>query len=163
MRSSSFLSVSALCVAVLAGCGGGSDPESALAGTDTVAAADLKARHSKTSDGDSSDSSTGSVTGSATGSTTGSTTSSGTTSTGAATGVPTGRLLASNCFNCHGTDGHPSGGFDSLAGDSASEIVKTLKEMAAKSPEDGGIMRAHAMGYTEAQMWQLGSYFASRR
>jgi sulfide dehydrogenase cytochrome subunit len=74
-----------------------------------------------------------------------------------------GRLLASNCFNCHGTDGHPDGGFDSLAGDPASEIVKTLREMAAKSPEDGGIMGAHATGYTDEQMWQLGSYFASQR
>ena len=66
-------------------------------------------------------------------------------------------------FREHGTDGHPSGGFDSLAGDSASEIVKTLKEFVAKSPEDGGIMRAHAMGYTDEQMWQIGTYFASRR
>jgi cytochrome c553 len=82
---------------------------------------------------------------------------------GAATVVPVGRLLASNCFHCHGTDGHPNGGFDSLAGDSASEIVKTLREMAAKSPEDGGIMRAHATGYTDEQMWQLGTYFASQR
>jgi cytochrome c553 len=82
---------------------------------------------------------------------------------GAATVVPEGRLLASNCFHCHGTDGHPNGGFDSLAGDSASEIVKTLQEMAAKSPEDGGIMRAHATGYTDEQMWQLGTYFASQR
>jgi len=155
MRSSSLLSVCALCVAVLAGCGGGSDPETALAGTDPVADADLKSRRSKSSGSDSSDS--------AAGSTISSTTGSGTTPSVAATAVPTGRLLASNCFNCHGTDGHPSGGFDSLAGDSASEIVKTLKEMAAKSPEDGGIMRAHALGYTEAQMWQLGSYFASQR
>lgn len=141
MRSSTVLSASALCLAVLAGCGG-SEVDSGQSGTAAVAGADLKARRTEIS---------------------GSGGTGGSTLTSAATAVPTGRLLASNCFNCHGTDGHPNGGFDSLAGDSASEIVKTLKEFLAKSPEDGGIMRAHAMGYTEEQMWQIGTYFASRR
>jgi cytochrome c553 len=90
-------------------------------------------------------------------------TSTGTTTATAAavTAVPTGRLLASNCFSCHGTDGHPSGGFDSLAGKSASEIVSKLKEFQAKP--DGGIMRVHALGYTDQQMWELGTYYASLR
>jgi sulfide dehydrogenase cytochrome subunit len=40
---------------------------------------------------------------------------------------PAGRLLASNCFQCHGTNGKGPG-FDSLNGKSASEINKDLIE-----------------------------------
>jgi len=115
------LSASALCLAVLAGCGG-SEVDGSQSGAAAVAGADLKSRRTESS---------------------GSGGTGGSTPTSAATAVPTGRLLASNCFNCHG--------------------IKTLKEFVAKSPEDGGIMRAHAMGYTEEQMWQIGTYFASRR
>lgn len=143
MRGSRFLSVSALCAAILAGCGGPADTEAGLAAGATSGGVEAKSWSSNRTASVSS--------------------ASAPSAASAATAVPVGRLLASNCFNCHGTDGHPSGGFDSLAGDSASEIVKTLQEMAAKSPEDGGIMRAHATGYTDEQMWQLGSYFASQR
>ena len=143
MRSSRFVSVAALFAAVLAGCGGGADPDAAQATGEATAGVETKSRSGGTSASGTAGASPATVS--------------------VATVVPVGRLLASNCFNCHGTDGHPSGGFDSLAGDSASEIVKTLKEMAAKSAEDGGIMRAHASGYTDEQMWQLGSYFASQR
>lgn len=88
-------------------------------------------------------------------------TTSTTTAAAAVTAVPTGRLLASNCFACHGTNGYPNGGFDRLAGQSASEIVSELKEFRTKP--DGGIMRVHALGYTDQQMWELATYFASQR
>ena len=147
MRNPKLLSLSILCAAVLGGCGGESDPSAAQAGADTLASVDLKSRRSQSDDGraDTGSGSTGTSAAAA-----------------AATATPVGRLLASNCFNCHGTDGRPNGGFDELAGDSASEIVKGLKEMAAKTDE-GGIMRIHAMGYTDEQLWQLGTYFASQR
>jgi cytochrome c553 len=76
------------------------------------------------------------------------------------TTVHPGRLLASNCFNCHGTDGHPAGGFDALAGASAQEIYGEMKEMQTKPDAEKGIMRLHALGYTDAQIWQLADYFA---
>ena len=38
-----------------------------------------------------------------------------------------GRLLASNCFQCHGTNGQGPG-FDTIAGKSASEIYQELKD-----------------------------------
>ena len=44
---------------------------------------------------------------------------------------PPGRLLASNCFQCHGTDGR--GGFDRLAGKSSNEIYNELREMKAEN------------------------------
>lgn len=40
-----------------------------------------------------------------------------------------GRLLASNCFQCHGTNG--TGGFDKLTGKSASSLFSDLKEFAS--------------------------------
>lgn len=70
-----------------------------------------------------------------------------------------GRLLASNCFGCHGTDGRPAGGFERLAGESASEIIGEMREMRT---EDEGIMTVHALGYTDDQVKLLAQYFASR-
>ena len=132
----------------LAACGGGGE-----AGGD--AAADSTATEmARRSASDTTIAKTGTTS-------TATTTATTTTTAAAVTTVPTGRLLASNCFACHGTDGHPSGGFDSLAGKSASEIVSKLKEFRAKP--DGGIMRVHALGYTEQQMWELGTYYASLR
>lgn len=72
-----------------------------------------------------------------------------------------GRLLASNCFQCHGTNG--SGGFDKLAGKSASEIYKELKGFATGKEDPGGIMAAHAMGFTDAQMQSIATYFSNQR
>ncbi len=87
-----------------------------------------------------------------------------TTSTATSTSAPTalnGRLLASNCFQCHGTNG--SGGFDKLAGKSASEIYGDLKEFASGQEDSDGIMAAHAMGFSDAQLRSIASYFANIR
>ncbi len=62
-----------------------------------------------------------------------------------------GRLLASNCFQCHGTGG--VGGFDSIRGKEASEV----REYLSQSP-NSSIMAAHAQGYTNAQLNAIISY-----
>lgn len=72
-----------------------------------------------------------------------------------------GRLLASNCFQCHGTNGKGPG-FDTLAGKSASEIYKDLKEFQS-GKEGNGIMAKHAMGYTDAQLQALAAWLATQR
>lgn len=72
-----------------------------------------------------------------------------------------GRLLASNCFQCHGTNGKGPG-FDTLAGKSASEIYKDLKEFQS-GKEGNGIMAKHAMGYTDAQLQSLAAWLAKQR
>ena len=77
------------------------------------------------------------------------------------TGALNGRLLASNCFQCHGTNG--TGGFDSLAGKSASEIYSELREFASGQEDANGIMAAHAMGFSDAQLKSIANYFASVR
>lgn len=62
-----------------------------------------------------------------------------------------GRLLASNCFQCHGTNG--TGGFDSIRGGEAEEITEFLTKTAGKD-----IMAAHAQGYTPAQLQKIIAY-----
>jgi cytochrome subunit of sulfide dehydrogenase len=75
-----------------------------------------------------------------------------------------GRLLASNCFQCHGTNGKPtSGGFERLAGQSATEIYNEIKEMQgppASAETDKEIMVAHANGYTDAQLHLIANFFS---
>lgn len=63
----------------------------------------------------------------------------------------TGRLLASNCFQCHGTGG--VGGFDSIRGGNAAEIRDYLSR-----PANSSIMAAHAQGYSTAQLNTLIAY-----
>lgn len=74
---------------------------------------------------------------------------------------PAGRLLASNCYQCHGTSG-VGPGFDSIAGKSTDEIYKKLKEMQAKNPGND-IMKAHARGYTDTQLRQISTYLSQLR
>ena len=63
----------------------------------------------------------------------------------------TGRLLASNCFQCHGVDGNiTAGGFDPLAGedDIMSEILEMSLKYGKKSVDrEEEIMQAHAFAY----------------
>ncbi len=74
---------------------------------------------------------------------------------------PPGRLLASNCFQCHGTNGKGPG-FDTIAGKSPDEIYKKLREFAA-GKEGSGIMARHAMGYTDPQMRAISSWLSTQR
>ena len=62
-----------------------------------------------------------------------------------------GRLLASNCFQCHGTGG--VGGFERIRGGEAHEIREYLGRAASSS-----IMAAHAQGYTPAQIDAIVAY-----
>jgi cytochrome c553 len=74
---------------------------------------------------------------------------------------PAGRLLASNCFQCHGTNG-AGPGFDSIAGKSVDEIYKELREMRSENPGND-IMKAHARGYTDEQLRQISTYLSQQR
>lgn len=62
-----------------------------------------------------------------------------------------GRLLASNCYQCHGTLGQ--GGFESIRGSDAAEVLEYLTRPAASD-----IMAAHAQGYTRAQLQTVIAY-----
>jgi len=75
--------------------------------------------------------------------------------------VPAGRLLASNCFQCHGTNGKGPG-FERIAGKSSLEVYKELKEMKAGG-EGQGLMTKHALGYTDAQLRELSQWLSTQR
>ena len=62
-----------------------------------------------------------------------------------------GRLLASNCFQCHGTEG--TGGFEEIRGKSANELIEFQSKPAGKD-----IMAAHAQGYTPDQLRRIAAY-----
>lgn len=82
---------------------------------------------------------------------------------GQAVSQSAGRLLASNCFQCHGTNG--SGGFENIAGESAREIYEEMKEMQgnpATSEREKEIMVVHANGYTDAELRLIAKFFASK-
>jgi hypothetical protein len=63
----------------------------------------------------------------------------------------TGRLLASNCFQCHGTGGY--GGFDRIRGGEADEVLEYLTKSGPSN-----IMAAHSQGYTRAQLLTIIQY-----
>lgn len=73
---------------------------------------------------------------------------------------PAGQLLASMCFQCHGTNGQAVGGFESIAGKSAREIYNELLEMSKrKTPER--IMDLQARAFTPGQILQIANYLAT--
>ena len=74
---------------------------------------------------------------------------------------PAGRLLASNCFQCHGTNGKGPG-FDKLAGKSASELYKEMKEFQS-GKEGDNVMARHVMGYSDAQLQALAQWLSTQR
>lgn len=67
-----------------------------------------------------------------------------------------GRLLASQCFQCHGTNGRSVNGWDSIAGESYGEILEELAEYPTTH-----IMGAQSVGYTLAERQALASYLSS--
>lgn len=68
-----------------------------------------------------------------------------------------GRLLASNCFQCHNTLG--IGGFERLSGASQLHTFAEVMEKRLKNkPKE---MNIHAKGYTKEQLWDVAGYLAS--
>jgi sulfide dehydrogenase cytochrome subunit len=71
---------------------------------------------------------------------------------------PPGRLLASQCAQCHGTDGNAVSGFESIAGED--DIYGELMEMKRKSVPES-IMDRQARGYTDEQIRLIADYLRS--
>ena len=81
--------------------------------------------------------------------------------TAAAHGAPpAGRLLASQCAQCHGTNGQAVAGMEKLAGESENEIYGELIKMKANIKPDE-IMHRQAAGYSDAQIRLMARYFAT--
>jgi cytochrome c553 len=79
-----------------------------------------------------------------------------TNSAESATLVPVGRLFASNCAQCHGTDGQ-SGSISQLAGMKAVDMFNKMKDQQTHN----SIMGAQARGYTDAEIRAIAAYFAT--
>jgi len=69
-----------------------------------------------------------------------------------------GRLLASGCFQCHGTAG-VKGGFGSIAGIGKADMLNKLNDFRLKAA-GSNIMVPHARGYTNEQLALIADYFA---
>lgn len=70
-----------------------------------------------------------------------------------------GRALASNCFQCHGTNGYA--GELKIAGIGASELASKFNSMKAKPPGEN-IMNVHAQAYTPEEVKLIGDYFSKQ-
>lgn len=70
-----------------------------------------------------------------------------------------GRLLASQCAQCHGTNGN--GGFEELAGAGAREIYDELIEMKYRRATES-IMDLAARGYSDAELRLIADWFGAR-
>ena len=73
-----------------------------------------------------------------------------------------GRSIAATCANCHGTNGVSQGGTESLAGQSKADLVRKMQEYKAGT-KPGTIMPQLAKGYTDAQIEQVGDWFAAQK
>jgi sulfide dehydrogenase cytochrome subunit len=70
------------------------------------------------------------------------------------------RLLASQCSQCHGTNGYAVGDIDSLAGESVKDLREDLEDMQFEdAPED--MMDHQALGYSDDQIRRIATYFAT--
>ena len=70
------------------------------------------------------------------------------------------RLLASQCAQCHGTNGYAIGDFDEIAGEEARDMTDDLLDMKREDrPEN--IMDHQALGYTDEQIRRIASYYAT--
>jgi len=70
-----------------------------------------------------------------------------------------GRLLASNCFQCHGTNGYA--GELKIGEQSASSIISDINEMKTKDPRSN-IMNVHAMAYTPEEIQLIAEYISKQ-
>jgi sulfide dehydrogenase cytochrome subunit len=68
-----------------------------------------------------------------------------------------GRLLASNCFQCHGTNGIAVGDMRRLA--DRGDIYEDLLDLRAE-PANANVMHVQARGYTDEQLRLIADYFS---
>lgn len=70
-----------------------------------------------------------------------------------------GRVLASNCFQCHGTNGYA--GELKIGEQSASSIISDINEMKTKDPRSN-IMIVHAKAYTDEEIKLIATYISQQ-
>ena len=73
-----------------------------------------------------------------------------------------GRNLASNCANCHGTNGQSAGGIPSLAGQRRDDLVRVMGEF-REGKRPATIMHQLSKGYTPQQVELIADYFSAQK
>lgn len=69
------------------------------------------------------------------------------------------RLLASQCAQCHGTDGQAVGDMDGLAGEELQDLYDDLLDFQKKDDHD--VMHYQIKGYTNDQLYRIALYYSA--
>ncbi|WP_299203504.1 hypothetical protein [uncultured Amphritea sp.] len=70
------------------------------------------------------------------------------------------RMIASQCAQCHGTNGYARGSYPDLGGDEAKDLADHLYDMKGEDrPSD--IMDHQALGYTDDQIRRIAQYYST--
>jgi cytochrome subunit of sulfide dehydrogenase len=69
---------------------------------------------------------------------------------------PAGRLLATQCFQCHGTNGQSQSEIDSIDDESAEDLLEELLEM--KASRKVTVMNQQAKAYSDAELRLIADY-----
>ena len=79
-----------------------------------------------------------------------------------ATDITRGKILASTCFACHGTDGRSNGSIPSIYGYPVETLYRNMKSF-----QDGSrpatVMNRHAKGYTDEEIKLIAEYLSNIR
>jgi len=70
------------------------------------------------------------------------------------------RLLASQCAQCHGTNGYSQNEIEGIAGEDAKDMYEDLTDMKGEDKPEN-IMDHQALGYTDDQIRRIASYYAT--
>jgi len=70
------------------------------------------------------------------------------------------RLLASQCAQCHGTNGYSDNEIEGIAGEEAKDMFEDLTDMKGEDKPEG-IMDHQALGYTDDQIRRIARFYAS--
>ena len=68
------------------------------------------------------------------------------------------RMIASQCAQCHGTNGKAVGRFESLTDESFKDLYEDLSDM-RKEDRAENIMDHQALGYTQEQIYRIARYY----
>ena len=70
------------------------------------------------------------------------------------------RMIASQCAQCHGTDGHATGDIDQIAGKDTADLYNKLLDMKGEDRPEG-VMDHQALGYTDEQLYRIARHYST--
>lgn len=76
--------------------------------------------------------------------------------------ITRGKILASTCFACHGTDGRSTGAIPSIYGFPAETLYHNMKAF-QDGTRPATVMNRHATGYTDEEIRLIADYLSNIR